>query len=440
MTAKERSPLDCALLFGAPDSGAGTRSLLRHAVLLGARANRNRRSGLFLFTRLLGGNLLGGLGCCLERHALGRGLRGLLLAGYGRGFHGKNGEAGSFVWILTIALFGGTPEDEKLADLLYAGGTELFCDFSVDGFKLFTVVRRNANLDEFVVVESAVDFVKDGIGETVCAEKNDRIKVVGLGTKGQARIARENDFFHNKRMYPCGASTGSARCGVLINKVGWEKMPVATKKLRSNRAWIERHINDPFVKRSKAEGYRARSVYKLTELDDREHLLRRGMTVVELGAAPGSWTQIVRERLSDKDGRVQGRIIAMDILPMDPIDGVTFLQGDFREQEIADKLAEILDGDKVDVVLSDMAPNLSGIAAADAARSLLLNELAHEFCLEHLKPNGVFVTKSFQGSGFSQFVEALKKTFKKVYTRKPAASRDTSAEVYLVARELKPGK
>ena len=210
-------------------------------------------------------------------------------------------------------------------------------------------------------------------------------------------------------------------------------MPVATKKLRSNRAWIERHINDPFVKRSKAEGYRARSVYKLTELDDREHLLRRGMTVVELGAAPGSWTQIVRERLSDKDGRVQGRIIAMDILPMDPIDGVTFLQGDFREQEIADKLAEILDGD-------NMAPNLSGIAAADAARSLLLNELAHEFCLEHLKPNGVFVTKSFQGSGFSQFVEALKKTFKKVYTRKPAASRDTSAEVYLVARELKPGK
>lgn len=214
-------------------------------------------------------------------------------------------------------------------------------------------------------------------------------------------------------------------------------MPVATKKLRSNRAWIERHINDPFVKRSKAEGYRARSVYKLTELDDREHLLRRGMTVVDLGAAPGSWTQIVRERLVGRDGKVDGRIIAMDILPMDPIDGVTFLQGDFREQEVADKLAEILGGDKVDVVLSDMAPNLSGIAAADAARSLLLNELALEFCLEHLKPNGVFVTKAFQGSGYSQYVEALKKHFRRVYTRKPAASRDTSAEVYLVAREKK---
>lgn len=217
-------------------------------------------------------------------------------------------------------------------------------------------------------------------------------------------------------------------------------MPVSKKKLRSNRAWIERHVNDPFVKRSRAEGYRARSVYKLTELDDREHLLRRGMTVVELGAAPGSWTQIVRERLSGRNGEVDGRIIAMDLLPMDPIDGVTFMQGDFREQEIADKLAEILDGDKVDVVLSDMAPNLSGVAAADSARTILLNELSLEFCLEHMKANGVFVTKSFQGSGFSQFVELLKKHFKKVYSRKPAASRDSSAEVYLVARELKAPK
>lgn len=217
-------------------------------------------------------------------------------------------------------------------------------------------------------------------------------------------------------------------------------MPVSSKKLRSNRAWIERHIHDPFVKRSKAEGYRARSVYKLIELDEKEHLLRPGLTVVDLGAAPGSWTQVVHERLADKNGRIRGRIIAMDILPMEPIEGVTFLQGDFREQSVADQLAEILNGDKVDVVLSDMAPNLSGIAAADAARSLLLNELGLEFCLEHLKPSGVFVTKAFQGSGYSQFVEALKKHFVKVAAKKPAASRDTSAEVYLVARGLKPAK
>ncbi len=217
-------------------------------------------------------------------------------------------------------------------------------------------------------------------------------------------------------------------------------MPVSNKKLRSNRAWIERHINDPFVKRSKAEGYRARSAYKLIELDEKEGLLKLGQTVVDLGAAPGSWTQAVRKKLVDRDGKVRGRIIAMDILPMDPIEGVTFLQGDFREQSVADQLAEILNGDKVDVVLSDMAPNLSGIAAADAARSLLLNELALEFCLNHLKGSGVFVTKAFQGSGYSQYVEALKKAFVKVAAKKPAASRDTSAEVYLVACGLRPRK
>ena len=130
----------------------------------------------------------------------------------------------------------------------------------------------------------------------------------------------------------------------------------------------------------------------------------------------------------------------VNMADLDPIDDVYFLQGDFREQEVADKLAEILNGDKVDVVLSDMAPNLSGIAAADAARSLLLNELALEFCLEHLAPNGVFVTKAFQGSGYSQYVESLKRVFKKVAAKKPEASRDTSAEVYLVSRGLKAPK
>ncbi len=214
-------------------------------------------------------------------------------------------------------------------------------------------------------------------------------------------------------------------------------MPVATKKLRSNRAWIERHINDPFVKRSRVDGYRARSVYKLIELNEKEKLIRPGMTVVDLGAAPGSWTQVVREKLSDKNGEVNGKIIAMDILPMDPIDGVTFLQGDFREQEVADQLNALVGEAQVDLVLSDMAPNLSGIAAADAARCLLLNELALEFCLEHLKDEGVFVTKVFQGSGFSQYVETLKKHFKVVLTRKPQASRSTSAEVYMVAKGIK---
>lgn len=217
-------------------------------------------------------------------------------------------------------------------------------------------------------------------------------------------------------------------------------MPKSLKKLRSNRAWIERHINDPFVKRSRAEGYRARSAYKLLELDEREHLFAPGMTVVDLGSAPGSWTQVVRARLSDKTGALNGRIIAMDILPMEPVDGTIFLQGDFREQDVADKLSEILEGGKVDVVISDMAPNLSGVAMVDSGASLLLNELALDFALEHLKENGVFVTKAFQGSGYSQFIEACKKSFKSVAQRKPEASRNSSAEMYVVARGLKAPK
>ena len=156
------------------------------------------------------------------------------------------------------------------------------------------------------------------------------------------------------------------------------------------------------------------------------------MSVVDLGAAPGSWTQIVKERLTDKDGKIDGKVIAMDILPMEPIEGVHF-----REQEVADKLTDLLEGEKVDVVLSDMAPNLSGVAAADAARCLLLNELALDFAKENLKKNGSFVCKVFQGSGYSQYVEACKKTFRKVSVRKPEASRSSSAEVYIVARDLK---
>ena len=217
-------------------------------------------------------------------------------------------------------------------------------------------------------------------------------------------------------------------------------MPKSLKKLRSNRAWIERHINDPFVKRSRAEGYRARSAYKLIELDEREHLFSPGMTVVDLGSAPGSWTQVVRERLSDSGGGLRGRIIAMDILPMEPVEGAIFLQGDFREQEVADRLSEILEGGRVDVVISDMAPNLSGVAMVDAGASLLLNELALEFALEHLKPEGVFVTKAFQGSGYSQFIEACKRSFRSVAQRKPEASRGSSAEMYVVARGLKAAR
>jgi len=214
-------------------------------------------------------------------------------------------------------------------------------------------------------------------------------------------------------------------------------MPVAKKKLRTKRAWIQRHVSDPFVQAATRQGYRARSAFKLIEIDDKDRLLRPGMTVVDLGAAPGSWSQVVRQRLAAADARLRGRIIALDVLPMDPIDGVVFIQGDFREQETADRLAVALGGAKADLILSDLSPNLSGIAAADAARGLHLLELALEFSQLALKPGGALLVKAFQGSGFGQFVAELKRRFATVATRKPAASRAESAETYLLARGYK---
>ncbi|MCE2969971.1 MAG: RlmE family RNA methyltransferase [Burkholderiales bacterium] len=214
-------------------------------------------------------------------------------------------------------------------------------------------------------------------------------------------------------------------------------MPTAKKKHRSNPEWIRRHVTDPYVKAATQHGYRARSAYKLIEIDDKDRLLKPGQVVVDLGAVPGSWTQVVRERLTGKDGVLRGRIVALDVLPLDPLPEVTFIQGDFREEEVGAQLAAALSGARVDVVLSDMAPNLSGIGVADAARSSHLCELALEFAQGHLKPNGVLLIKAFQGSGFSQLVEQLKKAFVSVATRKPAASRAESAETYLLARGLK---
>jgi 23S rRNA (uridine2552-2'-O)-methyltransferase len=213
-------------------------------------------------------------------------------------------------------------------------------------------------------------------------------------------------------------------------------MAQARKKHRSNRDWIERHLSDPYVKRSVQEGYRSRAAYKLAEIDDKDRLLRPGAVVVDLGAAPGSWTQVIRERLSRR-GQLGGRVIALDILPMEPLPDVEVIVGDFREEAVERELEQKLQGTKVDAVLSDMAPNLSGIAAADAARSLLLAELALEFAVKHLAADGIFLVKAFQGSGYSQYVERLKRTFRSVSVRKPAASRESSAEVYLLARGLR---
>lgn len=210
---------------------------------------------------------------------------------------------------------------------------------------------------------------------------------------------------------------------------------MAKKKFSKN--WIHQHINDPYVKLAQQQGYRARAAYKLIEILDTEKLMRQGDIIVDLGAAPGSWSQVARERLATASGELDGRVIALDLLPMEAIAGVEFFQGDFREDEVLRELEERLAGQKVDLVISDMAPNLSGVGPADAARIQHVCELVLEFALEHLKPEGAVIVKAFHGSGFSQIVEMFKQHFKRVVERKPKASRDRSAETFLVSKGLK---
>ena len=222
-------------------------------------------------------------------------------------------------------------------------------------------------------------------------------------------------------------------------------MKVDTKSKKVNKAWLNNHVNDPYVKQAQKEGYRSRAAYKLKEIDEEFQLIRPGQVVVDLGASPGAWSQYLRRRFAPKEagaggaavGALNGRIIALDLLDFEPIEGVEFLQGDFRDQEVLAQLEATLGGAKVDLVVSDMAPNLSGVAVSDAARVSLLVELAVDFARQHLRPEGSLVTKVFHGSGYSQLVELFKKTFRVVKVVKPKASRDKSAETFLIGSGLK---
>lgn len=217
-------------------------------------------------------------------------------------------------------------------------------------------------------------------------------------------------------------------------------MKVRTKSKKVNKAWYHDHANDPYVKQAQREGYRARAAYKLLEIDEALSLIKPGMVVVDLGATPGAWSQVVRRRLAPAGaavGALPGVIIALDLLEFEPIEGVTFLQGDFRDDATLRRLEAELSGRPVDLVLSDMAPNLSGIESADAARIAHLVELAVEFAVNHLKPAGALVAKSFHGSGYSQQVKLFKERFRVVKPIKPKASRDKSAETFLVGLGLK---
>lgn len=204
------------------------------------------------------------------------------------------------------------------------------------------------------------------------------------------------------------------------------------KKHRHNKSWMQEHVNDPYVKRAKAEGWRSRAAFKLIEIDAKDKLLKPGMSVVDLGSAPGSWSQVVARRIQPG-----GMLIALDLLEMEPIPGVDFIRGDFREDEILKQLEDRLAGRPVDLVLSDMAPNMSGVGVADQARVMYLAELTLDFCRSWLKPGGDLLVKVFMGSGFEELRAQMREVFANVQTRKPDASRDRSAETYLLARGRK---
>ena len=218
---------------------------------------------------------------------------------------------------------------------------------------------------------------------------------------------------------------------------------VKTQSKKVNKAWLNEHVNDPYVRLAQKEGYRARAAYKLKEIDEALGLVRPGMAVVDLGSAPGAWSQYLRRRLSPQGaavGALDGTVIALDLLPMEPVEGVMFIQGDFREEAVLARLEAALAArgvDRLDLVVSDMAPNLSGIADTDASRIEHLIELAVDFSRRHLKPEGALVVKLFHGGAYESAVALFRDTFRVVKPVKPKASRDKSSETFLVGRGLK---
>ncbi|MCZ4065488.1 RlmE family RNA methyltransferase [Oxalobacter aliiformigenes] len=212
-------------------------------------------------------------------------------------------------------------------------------------------------------------------------------------------------------------------------------------KNKFNKSWMKNHLGDPYVKLAQKEGYRARAVYKLSEIDEDAGLIKPGQIIVDLGCAPGSWSQYITRKLGAQGGnQVNGVVVGLDILPMEPVPGVHFLQGDFREESVLNELETLLKGRKVDLVLSDMAPNLSGIASTDAARVEYLMELALDFARAHLKPSGSLLVKCFNGSSYNEILKRFRETFISVTPKKPKASRDYSSEIFLLGRQLRHGE
>jgi len=297
------------------------------------------------------------------------------------------------------------PEHENVADVLHRRTPQGSAYFAHQRIAILPFDPVEFYLDEFVGRQCPVDLVQDGRRKPVLPEAGDGMEVVGGGAQR-----------------PALGGCQSCHGGILT-------VTLKSKRHKKSKAWMNEHVHDPYVLRAKAEGWRSRAVFKLKEIDDKDRLLKPGMTVVDLGAAPGSWCEYAARRIQPG-----GRLIALDMLPMEPIPGVVFIQGDFREESTLRELESALGGRQADLVLSDMAPNISGIAATDQARMEHLMELALDFAAAWLRPGGDLLVKIFQGSGFIQVRKTMEGMFESLSVRKPSASRDRSAETYLLAR------
>ena len=316
----------------------------------------------------------------------------------------------------------GAPQHQQFSDVLNRRGVQLVRQGLKHGFAGHTVIGKYPDLDQSMGIQGRVDFFFDVGGKAIAPDHNDGVQVVGF----------------------CPLVFALGRCKLNYGHtgiIGAMKTPSKGKKV--NKAWLHDHINDPYVKLAHREGYRARAAYKLKEIDETFGLIKPGHLVVDLGCTPGAWSQYARRRMSPQGaavGDLNGTIIGLDLLPMEPIEGVTFIQGDFREAEVLSQLELALAGRQADIVVSDMAPNLSGIASADAARIEYLIELAIEFAQNHMKPHGTLVAKVFHGGSYNDVVQRFKAAFELVKPFKPKASRDRSSETFMVGTGLKlPG-
>ena len=305
------------------------------------------------------------------------------------------------------------------------GALGQFVDHRVAGL---AILGGDLDLDQFVVFQREVDLGDQRVGDALAADLQHGLEVMrltaqetGLGG-GQGRIGMA---------WQAEGERGRRRVSWRSRHAPTPRSRMATRS-KSSQRWLKEHFSDPFVKKAQAEGLRSRAAYKLEELVERDRLLKPGMVVVDLGAAPGGWSQWVRQALGVD--RQTGRVIALDILEMPTLAGVEFLHGDFREDAVLSQLEAMLDGKPVDLVLSDMAPNKSGVDAVDQPRMMHLAELAMEFADRHLRPGGTFLIKLFQGVGFDDYVKELRRRYAKVSIRKPAASRKRSPEVYALAQ------